>query len=465
MTDGDLQGGVFDEELRAIFEQRFGHALGERQIARLLAGVGTDDVRGYGALLRTLPAHSPLVQAAMRELMNKESYFFRDASTVESLREHVLPELIEAASASRVLRIWSAGCSTGEEIYTLSILLHEMLPELDTWQIALVGTDIDEAALAQAKLGRYKEWSLRATTPEQRSRYFEHVPRLSHHQLRARYRRDAVFSLHNLADRHAPVPAPGCFDLILCRNVSIYFSRAANAVLSEKLVGALASGGRWIAGPSDPRPELALGMRVLPGLIEYRREQLFDAPSAPEPAHTASWSDAPTLVLGRPPEIAVAAPRVPQAALRPSTPGDTWPGVGPAPGIGPTPSVSLDRLKRARAHADRSETESALRLLGELIADEPMFSEAYLLRSLLLAPEDPRAIADLRRVIYLDPGSVEAHLRLGFGLERAGDRRGAISAFRYAAALSDPTDHPSARAEMQRIAARRLTELLAEDDR
>ncbi len=459
MTDGDLQGGVFDEELRAIFEQRFGHALGERQIARLLAGVGTDDVRGYGALLRTLPAHSPLVQAAVRELMIKESYFFRDASTVESLREHILPELIEAASASRVLRVWSAGCSTGEEIYTISILLHEMLPELHTWQVVLVGTDIDEGALAQAKLGRYKEWSLRATTSEQRARYFEAVSRLGLHQLRARYRRDAVFSLHNLADREAPAPAPGCFDLILCRNVSIYFSRAANAVLTEKLLGALASGGRWIAGPSDPRPEHALGMRVLPGLIEYRREPLVDAPSAPEPSRTATWSEAPTLVLERPLAPPVAAPAAPPAAPRASTPGGTWPGVGPTKTVGP------DRLALARAHADRNETESALRLLDELIADEPMLSEAYLLRALLLAPGDPRAIADLRRVIYLDPGSVEAHLRLGFGLERAGDRRGAISAFRYAAALSDPTDHPSARAEMQRMAARRMTELLAEDDR
>jgi chemotaxis protein methyltransferase CheR len=457
MNDGQDGATVLDAELRAIFEQRFGHALDDRQVARLLAGLDRERARDYGALLRTLPAQSSLVQAAVRELMNKESYFFRDATTVESLREKILPELIEAASSSRVFRVWSAGCSTGEELYTVSILLQELLPELSTWQIALVGTDIDESALAQARLGRYKEWSLRTATPEQRRRYFEHVPSLGHHQLRARYRRDASFSLHNLADRNAPLPGPGCFDLILCRNVTIYFSPAAQAVLSEKLVSALARDGRWIAGPSDPRPELPLGTRVLPGVIEYRRELAARPPQPEASAVPEPWAEVPTVVLGRAPEQRPAASPRPAPALEPHKTGCTWPGVGPVA------TKQLDGLAEARTHADRGETENALCLLGELIAGQPLFADAYLLRAILLAPDDLRAIEDLRRVIYLDPTCVEAHLRLGFGLERRGDRRGAIRAFRNAAALSSSMNATEASLELQRIAARRMTDLLAEE--
>ncbi|HKP59210.1 MAG TPA: CheR family methyltransferase [Polyangiales bacterium] len=432
---------AYAAELLQIFEQRFGHELTERQAALLLRASASVFDQGDLALFRTLPADSSLVQAVVREVMNKESYFFRDPPTVDSLRRDVLPRLIEAASTSRVLRVWSAGCSTGEELYTLSILLHELIPDLESWSVVLVGTDIDARALAHAKVGRYKDWSLRTTSPEQRSQYFDYKPHLERYQLRPRYARAASFALHNLIDAHAPVPAPGCFDLILCRNVSIYFSRAAREVLARKLSSALAHNGCWIAGPSDPRPEVELEMRVLPGLIEYRK-----------PPTGVQASRAITV---RP--ASLPSPRVRAAAQRLPPPAPT---VAPAREAKRAPAEQ--QLQHARALADRAEVEGALRIIDQLLRDDPLLADAYLLRALLVAPDDRRAIEDLRRVIYLDPASLEAYIHLGFGLERIGDRRGAIAAFRNAAALHAP-EHSAASEELRRVAARRMTQLLAED--
>ena len=108
-----------------------------------------------------------------------------------------------------------------------------------------------------------------------------------------------------------------------------------------------------------------------------------------------------------------------------------------------------------------AEVENALRLVDQLLTEDPLLRDAYLLRALLVAPGDPRAIEDLRRVIYLDPAALEAYVHLGFALERSGDRRDAITAFRNAASLA--TEHDSASEELRRVAARRMTELLSED--
>jgi chemotaxis protein methyltransferase CheR len=454
-------------ELRQIFEQRFGHELTERQAAQLVRASASVFDRDDLALLRTLPADSSLVQSIVRELMNKESYFFRDPPTVDSLRDHVLPQLIEAAAPSRVLRVWSAGCSTGEELYTLSILLHELIADLESWSVVLVGTDIDASAIAHAKLARYKQWSLRAASLEQRSRYFEYMPQLDQYQLRPRYARPASFGLYNLTDAHAPPPAPGCFDLILCRNVSIYFSRPARDVLARKLLAALARGGSWIAGPSDPRPEVELDMRVLPGLIEYRKPLAIVQPRAVTGAPRADSAMSDPL---RPPALLAHSvrPRVEsfraEAAQRMLASSPARSSRVPAAPRAPVPTErrASPELERARALADRGEVESALRVIDQLLTQDSLLTNAYLLRALLLAPDDPRAIEDLRRVIYLDPASLEAYVRLGFALERAGDRHGAIAAFRNAAALHAP-EHGAVNAELQHVAARRMTELLAED--
>jgi chemotaxis protein methyltransferase CheR len=438
------------EELLTILHRRFGHDANERQVASLMQTpeffpLISDPAaqKEYFTLLRTLPADAPLVQTVVRHLMNKESYFFRDPPAMASLREHVLPALIDAAAETRVLRIWSAGCSTGEELYTISILLHELLPERDAWSIVLVGTDIDAGALNSAKRARYKEWSLRSTPPHERNRYFTYLPTDERYELRTIYLRDTAFALHNLADRDAVPPAPGCFDLVLCRNVSIYFSAAARDLLSRKLVSALSAGGVLVTGPSDARPTVELESRVLPGLIEYRKY-----------SRAAAWSLGAIADVPRPAERRPTDPPPPPVLKL----------VKPVASVRVVARGAADLLDAARSCADRGELDAARRSVDQVIAADPLHAEAYLLRALLLATagDAQNALADLRRVVYLDPHSVEAHLRLGLALERLGQRRAAIRAFRNAAA-SGGAESNGAGSDLQRLAAQRMTALLAEE--
>ncbi|HMI93643.1 MAG TPA: CheR family methyltransferase [Polyangiales bacterium] len=280
-TQTDCTASAFVSQLLDVLEQRFGHDLSTRQLARTLAGAGflacdahPERLADYLTLLRTLPLEAPLVQSLVQPAVDNDSYFFRDAPAMTSLREQILPSLLEAARATRVFRVWSAGCSNGEELYTLSILLHELVPNLECWRLELVGTDIDGRALAQARAAQYDERSLRATTPEQRARYFHYDPDVERYILQARYRRGTSFGLFNLVDASAPLPAPGRFDLVLCRNVSIGLTSAARALLDRKLQSALALHGQWIAGPSDPLPSCGLDVRVLPGMMAFRRAAL-----------------------------------------------------------------------------------------------------------------------------------------------------------------------------------------------
>ena len=181
-----------------------------------------------------------------------ETYFFRDQSQISALRDTVLPDVIDRRTSDRRLRIWSAGCSTGEELYTLAILVLDKGLSSDAgWDVLLVGTDVNRESLRLAREGRYSARSFRATPDETRERYFEPVGQ--DWRPIEPIRRMTRFAWTNLgADQLIP-PAVE-LDLIMCRNVTIYFDDVATQRLYAALVGALAQGGWLLLGPSDALP-------------------------------------------------------------------------------------------------------------------------------------------------------------------------------------------------------------------
>lgn len=453
-------------ELCELFERRLGHVLNERAaqeltdaLYRLTKSCGFESTSQYLALLRTLPLDAPMVQALLQTVTNNETYFFRDPSSVQSLRTYILPDLIDQAQESRTLRVWSAGCSTGEELYTIGILLREMIPDIDFWSIALIGTDIDAAAIARARRGHYKQWSFRVTSDEERQRYFEPVGDGSF-TLRRRFTRGAAFSFHNLADPAQPPPAPGKFDLILCRNVAIYMHSEARAVLCQKLARALAQDGVWVSGPSDPVPPVGFSTRVLPGVLEHAVQ---DAERQPAP------------VAARVPHVSVAASPDHQPTWRPPPGWYAGPGSNPAPLLrtlvpasapGPRepaaqqcePDSALDAARRL---ADKGDDQRALEVIGQVIEEHPLEPEAYLLRALLFesAARYDDACSDLKRVIYLDASHGEAYLRLGLLLGRMGQPEAAVKALRNAMVLGYGDETPEA-GDLRRTAALQLLRTL-----
>jgi chemotaxis protein methyltransferase CheR len=182
-------------------------------------------------------------------MVTNESLFFRDDVPFQYLRNEALPRLVRARSASRTLRIWSAACSTGQEPFSIAIILREEAARLGLtgWNIDLLASDISTNALSKAKAGIFSNFEIQRGLPEAtRNSYFEQV------QQGWRFRQEAVipirFIQHNLLDRP---PAPGQFDLIFLRNVLIYFEPALKMQVLSRLSQSLAPDGCLFLGAAE----------------------------------------------------------------------------------------------------------------------------------------------------------------------------------------------------------------------
>ena len=279
----------------------------------------------------------------------RESYFFRERAELE----RTLSELIAARRAQRRLSLWSAGCAAGEEPYTLAMLLDGLLPDREAWQISILATDVDAAALETARRGTYGEWALRETPEWARGLHFERHGRREF-ELSRTIRAAVTFGSLNLAADDFP----GSLDMIVCRNVLMYFTEAARERTVRRLRAALAPGGRLLLSPLDAPP----------------------VPAAPEPRRPA--------------------PRPPR----------------------PAPAPRVDTLVRARTAADRGQLHSARGLCLEALRERPLDAGAHLLLAAVEEERGDleAAIWALRRAVYTAPNAPAAHFRLGGLLLRTG---------------------------------------------
>ncbi|MBF0456291.1 MAG: tetratricopeptide repeat protein [Nitrospirae bacterium] len=201
-----------------------------------------------------------------------ESFFFRDKGQFQLIRNTVLKDIIDANRNTRTLRIWSAGCSTGEEPYSLAITVLELLPDINLWDVSIIGTDINEDALEKARKGIYGDWSFRMVDPAIITAYFKR--RKGMYELDERVRRMVVFRQGNLIRDALPDAAGICdIDLIICRNVFIYFQPENIALALGKLSQTLNRGGYLLTGHAELQ-SVRLGGLVpvtYPQSIVYRR--------------------------------------------------------------------------------------------------------------------------------------------------------------------------------------------------
>ena len=191
------------------------------------------------------PALASLVVEA---LLNNETYFFRDRVPFDALQAKMLAELAEARKDKRVLRIWSAGCSTGQEVYSLAMLFAEQPLKWEGWKIEIVGTDVSGHAIRRAREGSYSQFEVqRGLGVTQMIRWFEeHGDQWrAAQQLRGNVR----FAVHNLLD--PPLGADQKYDVVLCRNVLLYLSPEKRTLAFERLASALAPDGALMLGAGE----------------------------------------------------------------------------------------------------------------------------------------------------------------------------------------------------------------------
>ena len=188
------------------------------------------------------------VRALARELTVGETYFFRNIEQFRALVEVVVPDLLRTRPDRRHLRILSAGCASGEEPYTLAILLSERVSD-PAWGVSIRGVDIDPAALARARGGRYSAWALRETPAESQRRWFE--PQGRDHLLADAPRHLVTFEERNLAEADADLWPPTFYDVVFCRNVLMYFTPERALALVEPHRAEPGPGGYLFLGPAE----------------------------------------------------------------------------------------------------------------------------------------------------------------------------------------------------------------------
>jgi chemotaxis protein methyltransferase CheR len=364
------------------------------------AGDGRSEVTGYLDHLRTDPAE---LQALIEGLTIGETYFARIPPQMQALSELVLPELLRRPD--RRMRIWCAGCSSGEEPYTVALLLAKLLPESAAgWDIEILGTDINSEAVDAARRGRYGARSVGLLDDADLDRYF--VRDGDGWRVGERLRGWVRLRQHNLA---AEPPPAGGLDLILCRNVMIYFDRPAMRRVVDALHAALAPGGWLLLGHSETLWRVHDGFELVRhgDAFLYRRR-----PPIPAPRTRPS------------PRVAVRQP----AERRGLVSADATPHTVATVDL----AQATDRIRAALATGGYA---SAADLAERAAADAPLVADLHYLHGLALVQleRDEAALSALRRATYLDPAAGCAHFLLALVLGRLGHDFEAARAYSIAA--------------------------------
>ncbi len=179
-----------------------------------------------------------------------ETYFFRDRRIFDVLEENILPSLIEAGEKTgKHLKIWSAGCSTGEEPYSIAICIHKIFSHIREWNIKIMGTDINAVSLEKARRGIYTDWSFRETPPSFKDKYFDKIDDHSF-SIKSDIKETVIFSWLNLAEDIYPAMLHNT-DIIFCRNVLMYFSHEVRQKIINRFYDALSDKGWFFISPSE----------------------------------------------------------------------------------------------------------------------------------------------------------------------------------------------------------------------
>jgi chemotaxis protein methyltransferase CheR len=354
----------------------------------------------------------------------KESYFFRAPQQFEFIRREILPQLLQGRSQARQIRVWSAACARGEEPATLAILLAEE-KALAGWSWSIVATDVDEEALAGARLGLYGDRAVAQVPPDLLGRYFGKRGKL--HELSAELRSRILYRPLNLAHPPYDLPYPE-YDIILLRNVLIYFRRPLQRRVVAQAGQLLSREGYLFLGASETLWQIQDELEAvdLGSCFSYRhrREPLEiprTAPKAPPIAPAVSPKASPPVN----PIVSVVLPAAP---LPPAPPFREPPREAAPPVPGDVQALLLNAGRSLAANR----IDEAVRLVHEVLAASPSDPAAHALEGFLhdLSGRSEEAVTSYRAALYLDPALFQVRLLLADCLLRLGSRDRAEHHFR-----------------------------------
>lgn len=222
-----------------------------KRVSKALGGVNLD------TLLQNLENQkndTKIIQAFAREFSVGESYFFRDPNFFDLFEHHIIPEMIKKNNYS--LNIWSVGCSRGEEAYSVAMMLHKNIPNIEKWNLIILGTDVNTHLLEKAKEGIFQKWSFRAIPDFYMKKYFQPLGEM--YEIHPLIREMVHFTYHNITSGQ-PVSIPSNvkkFDLIIFKNVLIYLKDDKAKTVTKNLFSILNEGGYLATTPVEYGPEI-----------------------------------------------------------------------------------------------------------------------------------------------------------------------------------------------------------------
>lgn len=438
--------------------------------------------------LMSAPLTEAQVQILARCLTVGETYFFRERRTLDAFSNTLLPELIYRKRGHRQqIRLWIAACCTGEEAYSLAILLHRGLPDLVNWNIKILATDINKRFLEQAATGLYREWSCRYVPADIKEQYFRRNADGRYAVVPAILKMVSFAPLNLVEDTYpSRITDTDAMDMIFCRNVLIYFSPANIRKVGDKFHDALCEGGWLAVSPVEATTESFPQFVVsnFPGAILFRKS-------------TARFAGSRT--LARAPPVAASpilqTPKV-AASVRPPPPQQPPPPQRGAPAgsvatrrapshatatayfdrglyseaIDDLLALAADQTNNlpvvsllARALANQGRVAEALTWCELWLANDKLDARAHYLRAVIqleLANQD-QARHSLQRAIYIQPDFVVAHFALGSLARSRGRRHEAVRHFGNTRQLLARLQPTSILPESDGLTAGRLIETIS----
>lgn len=369
--------GLFSE----LVERKCGLSFPPKKFDDLKSGVlkafhysGCGNLLEFYQVLAGNGAEHPLFRSLVTYLTVNETYFFRHFGVLE---KELLPLICQSRSASKTLRIWSAGCASGEEPYSIAMVLDSIIPDIGSWDVSVIATDINDNLRAFAAEGIYRPWSLRSCDGYYKKKYFRNVDGFYH--LDERIKKMVSFDFLNLAKppywfRGNPMDE---FDLILCRNVTIYFELHTTILIVNNFYDALKDKGYLIVGHAEPSVLIYNKFRseVFPDAVVYQKDL------AKEPVNSTGI------------RIRSAA-RVPKSSKPPK--------VSTAPKTNGSERKPLAVKKRAPATAGREFQEKRI----DAKTETEVFGEAL---ELFWAKKTDEAIQRFKEVIEVNPDNARAY--------------------------------------------------------
>ncbi|MBI4595679.1 MAG: tetratricopeptide repeat protein [Candidatus Tectomicrobia bacterium] len=476
----------------------------ERGLRSAAPELGFEDPEACTRWLISSPITKSTIEVLANHLTVGETYFFRDRRCFDFLEEKVFPELIgRRRTSGKYLRIWSAGCCTGEEPYSAAILLNRMISDIKDWNITVLATDINPVFLRKASAGLYGDWSFRDAPKWIRERYFRKT-KGNHSELLPEMRKQVIFTYHNLAEDAYPAlyNNTNAMDLILCRNVLMYSTSDHQRYMAKKFLNCLVEGGWLIVSPTEASNALFPEFTSInfQGATFYRKGQGLEVrdEELKDEGRPFRWDEGRGTrdeIVHRPSEQSERSSSVPRQSersersslvLRPLEVSEenTQAGKTPDPykealalyekGSYPEAAEKLRPLLSqgpleakaaallARIAANQGKLSEALGLCDRAVsADKSNPGNHYLLATIM--QEQGRlqeAATELRKTIYLDQDFVLAHLLLGNLALRQGKRKESARHFRNAYNLLSRRQPEEIIPDAEGLTAGRLMEII-----